>query len=108
MKWQNVLVLAASWFFYGCWDWRFLLLIAFTSLASYVSGMMIGRLPRERGRWVMWGNIVINLLILGVFKYYDFFVQSFADLFLGGDANGMLLRLVLPVGISFYTFQALS
>ncbi len=56
----------------------------------------------------MWGNIVINLLILGVFKYYDFFVQSFADLFLGGDANGMLLRLVLPVGISFYTFQALS
>lgn len=56
----------------------------------------------------MWGNVALNLLILGVFKYFDFFAQSFADLFLGGRADGLLLHLVLPVGISFYTFQALS
>lgn len=108
LQWQNLFVLAASWFFYGCWDWRFLFLIAFTSLASYVSGLLIGCLPRRKARWVMWGNVLINLLVLGLFKYYDFFVQAFADLFFGGCADGLLLRLVLPVGISFYTFQALS
>ena len=108
LRWQNFFVLAASYFFYGCWDWRFLVLIAFTSAISYISGLMIARLPRGHARWMMWGNVVVNLLILGVFKYYDFFVQSFADLFLGGCSDGLLLHLVLPVGISFYTFQALS
>lgn len=108
MRWQNLFVLAASWFFYGCWNPLFLLLIAFTSAASYLSGYGIGRCQGMSKKWVMWGNVVVNLLVLGVFKYYDFFVQSFADLFLGGHADGLLLRLVLPVGISFYTFQALS
>ena len=114
LEWQNAFVVAASYLFYGWWDWRFLLLIAFTTLCSYASGLAIGKAqshPSEGGRspkFFLWGNIVLNLLILGAFKYYDFFVQSFADAFLGGKAEGMLLHAVLPVGISFYTFQALS
>lgn len=108
LLWQNLFVLAASWFFYGCWDARFLMLIAFTSAMSYGSGVLMERVAEGRRRWVMWGNVVLNLLVLGVFKYYDFFAQSFADVFLGGKGEGLLLHLVLPVGISFYTFQALS
>ena len=110
LRWQNLFVVAASYLFYGWWDPRFLLLIAFTSLCSYFSGLAIER-ERERqarGKGWMWANVVVNLLVLGVFKYYDFFAQSFADVFLGGQADGLLLRVVLPVGISFYTFQALS
>jgi len=106
LKWQNLFVLAASYLFYGWWDWRFLLLIALTSGLSYASGLMIER--RRRPLAVMWCNVVVNLAILGVFKYYDFFAQSFANLFLGGDSDHLLLHLILPVGISFYTFQALS
>ena len=108
LRWQNLFVLAASYLFYGWWDWRFLLLIAFTSGCSYLSGLLMTSADRRRNRAVMWANIVINLLVLGVFKYYDFFVQSFADLFFGGHADGLLLHVLLPVGISFYTFQALS
>ena len=108
LRWQNLFVLAASYLFYGWWDWRFLLLIAFTSACSYLSGMAIAASEGRRRQALMWLNIGVNLLILGLFKYYDFFVQSFADLFLGGHADGLLLHLVLPVGISFYTFQALS
>ena len=106
LKWQNLFVLAASYLFYGWWDWRFLPLIAITSASSFASGLLI-----ESYHWrklAMWGNVCLNLLILGVFKYYDFFMQSFANLFLNGNADGLLLHLILPVGISFYTFQALS
>ena len=108
LRWQNLFVLAASWFFYGCWDARFLMLIAFTSAMSYASGLLLDRVAEGRRKWVMWGNVVLNLIVLGTFKYYDFFAQSFADMFLGGKGDGLLLHLVLPVGISFYTFQALS
>ena len=104
-KWQNLLVVVASYLFYGWWDWRFLLLIAFTSACSYVSGLLIGN-----GRWrktALWGNIIVNLGILGLFKYYDFFAVEFAQLF-GLSADSVTLNLILPVGISFYTFQALS
>ncbi|MCR5445248.1 MAG: MBOAT family protein [Bacteroidales bacterium] len=105
---QNLFVLAASYLFYGWWDPRFLLLIVFTSLCSYLSGLGIERLQGRGRTVVLWSNVLINILILGIFKYYDFFAQSFADLFLGGHADRLLLHLVLPVGISFYTFQALS
>ena len=111
LRWQNAFVVAASYLFYGWWDWRFLLLIAFTTLCSYISGRQIastGSNSTTSRKLFLWGNIIINLLILGVFKYYDFFAQSFADAFLGGHADHLLLHLVLPVGISFYTFQALS
>ncbi len=104
-RWQNLLVVAASYVFYGWWDWRFLLLIAFTSACSYFSGLLI-----NGGRWrkaALWGNIIINLAILGLFKYYDFFAVEFAQLF-GLSSDNVTLNLILPVGISFYTFQALS
>lgn len=108
--WQNAFVVAASYLFYGWWNWRFLLLIAFTTLCSYISGRAIEASAAKlaKAKAVMWGNIILNLGILGIFKYYDFFIQSFADTFLHGHADHLLLHLVLPVGISFYTFQALS
>lgn len=110
LKWQNLFVVAASYVFYGWWDWKFLILIAITSFFSWGSGLLIYKYKDERrkARWISAANIILNLGILGLFKYYDFFAQSFADLFLGGKADGILLHLILPVGISFYTFQALS
>ena len=110
VKWQNLFVVVASYVFYGWWDWRFLILIAFTSAFSFCCGLWIDKYrgtPRKT-RLFSALNIVVNLLILGVFKYYDFFATSFADAFLGGNTDGLLLKLVLPVGISFYTFKALS
>lgn len=116
LRLQNAFVLVASYVFYGWWDWRFLLLIAFTSFCSWGSGLLIGRgltQPSLKGRrlfsprfWMI-VNIVLNLGILAVFKYYDFFVSEFGQLF-GISTDSLLLRIILPVGISFYTFQALS
>ena len=110
LKLQNLFIVVASYVFYGWWDWRFLLLIAFTSACTYVSGLHIEKYRDTPGKakTVHVLNIVVNLLILGVFKYYDFFVTSFADAFLGGKTDGLLLKVILPVGISFYTFKALS
>lgn len=105
---QNLFIVVASYVFYGWWNWRFLILIAFTTLCSFLSGIGIERAQSPRTRKaVMTVNIVINLAILGTYKYYDFFVRSFAELF-GCQADSLLLHLILPVGISFYTFQALS
>ena len=111
LRLQNAFVVIASYVFYGWWDWRFLLLIAFTSLCSWGSGLLIGAKSREQNTsaakaW-MTANIVINIGILAMFKYYDFFVSEFCQMF-GITTNGLLLRVILPVGISFYTFQALS
>ena len=110
LKLQNLFIVVASYVFYGWWDWRFLVLLAFTSLFSYASGLAIEKYRDTPGkaRAANILNIVINLLILGVFKYYNFFVTSFADAFLGGKTDGLLLKVILPVGISFYTFKALS
>lgn len=102
---QNLWIVAASYLFYGWWDWRFLMLIAFTSGLSWLSGVMMGRRRREK-LW-LWISVVVNLAILGLFKYYDFFAAELATL-LGVASDKVLLHLVLPVGISFYTFQALS
>ncbi len=112
LQWQNALIVVASYVFYGWWDWRFLLLIAFTSLCSYVFGLLIGKNLSEgkerkaRGYNVL--NIVINIAILALFKYHNFFVESLIGLFPKIGAEKLLLHLILPVGISFYTFQALS
>ena len=78
VKWQNLFIVVASYVFYGWWDWRFLILIAFTSLCSYGSGLLIDKfrdMPR-RAKMVNVLNIVVNLLILGLFKYYDFFAGA--------------------------------
>ena len=105
---QNTFVVVASYVFYGWWDWRFLLLIAFTSICSWGSGLLIGKAEsKKRAKAWMWLNIIVNLGILAVFKYYDFFVTEFAQLF-HISTEGLLLKVILPVGISFYTFQALS
>lgn len=109
LKLQNLFIVAVSYLFYGWWDWRFLFLIAFTSFCSWGSGLLIEKYRhRPAAKVVHVSNICLNLAILGVFKYYDFFVTSFANLFLGGNTDGLLLKIILPVGISFYTFQALS
>ena len=108
LRLQNAFVVVASYVFYGWWDWRFLLLIAFTSFCSWGSGLLIGR-AETRKKAKVWTtlNIVFNLSILALFKYYDFFVTEFAQLF-HIPTDGLLLKVILPVGISFYTFQALS
>ena len=111
-RWQNLLIVLASYVFYGWWDWRFLLLIALTSFCSFLSGVGLERYEghRSRQKLVSAANIILNLSILGVFKYYNFFVESFSVLFssMGLQLDWVTLNIVLPVGISFYTFQALS
>ena len=108
LLWQNLFVVIASYIFYGWWDWRFLILIAITTFLSFLSGLGIEYARSQRGKKaVMIANIVVNLGILGVYKYYDFFAREFAELF-GIESDFLLLHLILPVGISFYTFQALS
>ena len=111
-KWQNLLVVVASYIFYGWWDWRFLCLIALTSFFSYASGLLLERYEGHR-RWqqvVSAANIVLNLSILGTFKYYNFFVENLDALFgmMGYHLDWVTMNVILPVGISFYTFQALS
>ena len=118
LKLQNAFVVLASYVFYGWWDWRFLILIAFTSLCSYVSGLLIQKSQITNDQspiaklW-LWLNIVLNLGILATFKYYDFFVTEFITTFFAESVQPSLLhsftlKVILPVGISFYTFQALS
>ncbi len=112
LKWQNALTVAASCVFYGWWDFRFLFLIAFTSLCSFFSGILIEREKAggRSGTGIAVANVAVNLLVLGVFKYFDFFVESLAAAFsaFGVELHPVTLKLILPVGISFYTFQALS
>ena len=113
LRWQNAFVVLASYVFYGWWDWRFLILIAFTSFCSWGSGLLVKKYQDDgsnRAKIIQWANIIVNLSILGVFKYYNFFVQSFINAFgsVGITLHGSTLKLILPVGISFYTFQALS
>lgn len=111
-RYQNLLIVIASYVFYGWWDWRFLFLIAFTSLCSYGSGLLIehseGR--RKRQRIVSAINIVLNLSVLGIFKYFNFFIENLEVLLgtLGWHLDKVTMNIILPVGISFYTFQALS
>ncbi len=108
LRLQNAFIVVVSYIFYGWWDWRFLLLIAFTSFCSWGSGLLIGKAKtKKKAKTWMWLNIVLNLGILALFKYYDFFATEFAELF-NLSTDGLLLRIILPVGISFYTFQALS
>ena len=151
-EWQNLLIVTASYVFYGWWDWRFLFLIVFTSLCSFYSGVLIERWrggavargcensleadqttlgqsysggegcvggnlvpPHPRTpvlpRIVCAVNLIVNFLILGVFKYYNFFADSLAQLFwhvFHYQLDWVTLNVILPVGISFYTFQALS
>lgn len=110
-KLQNILLLFASYFFYACWDYRFLFLLMFSTLLDYFSGIKIFEAENKKKRtfW-LWLSIGINLGFLGYFKYYNFFISSFAQGFaaLGIKINISTLQIILPVGISFYTFHGLS
>jgi len=112
-RWQNLFVVIASYVFYGWWDWRFLILIAITSLSSFCSGLLLEHYESRRRvqQAVSTGNILVNLSILFFFKYFNFFTDSLnvmlVSLF-GYQMDNVTLNIVLPVGISFYTFQALS
>lgn len=112
LKWQNLFIVLVSYIFYGWWNKNFLILIAFTTLCSYLSGILLDRISEKGGkaRAIAAINIVINLLILGVYKYYNFFADSLIEAFsgIGVELHMKSLNLVLPVGISFYTFQSLS
>ena len=108
---QNLLLLAGSYFFYGWWDWRFLSLILLSTIVDYFIGLRVHASTDDRLRnRLVACSVTFNLGLLGVFKYFDFFVESFTSLLaVGGiEAQPTLLEVVLPVGISFYTFQTIS
>lgn len=110
-KFQNFFLLTASYVFYGWWDWRFLTLIALSSLTDFFISIFIARESNQFTRKVLLGlSLASNLGLLVYFKYFNFFVDSFAEVFsfLGNEIEAHRLSIVLPVGISFYTFQTLS
>lgn len=120
VKWQNASILIASYFFYVWWDWKFLALLLTTTLTSYLSGKLIAKYKfasttnhqKKHGPawWILMGTIVLNIGILFFYKYFNFFIQSFIDTFslFGKELTISTLKIILPIGISFYTFTALS
>jgi D-alanyl-lipoteichoic acid acyltransferase DltB (MBOAT superfamily) len=108
---QNYILILASYYFYSCWDWRFLFLLVFSTLLDYSCALKIehGATPSMRKLW-LWLCVTVNVGFLGVFKYYNFFAESFAALLssFGLHSSPLLLNVILPVGISFYTFHGLS
>ncbi len=111
LSWQNILLLVSSYFFYACWDWRFLFLLIFSTLLDYFTGLKMADAANNTNRkfW-FWLSISVNLGFLAVFKYYNFFIESFAEALnqAGVQVNYFTLNVILPVGISFYTFHGLS
>lgn len=110
-KYQNILLLVASFYFYGCWDWRFLFLLIFSIGLDYFSGIQIeNSKTKKMATFWLTLSIAINLGFLGFFKYYNFFIENFAELLhsFGFGVNMWVLKVILPVGISFYTFHGLS
>ncbi|HYD48948.1 MAG TPA: MBOAT family protein [Terriglobales bacterium] len=108
---RRAVLIAAGYYFYGTWDWRFLGLLMLTTVIDYVVAQMIYRAPdKQRQRQILIVSLIINLGILGFFKYFNFFLDSAVDLLglLGLQANVPVLRILLPVGISFYTFQSMA
>ncbi len=111
LKLQNVFLVVASYLFYGWWDWRFLSLIVFSSGVDYLVGRRLSSTDSPKSRiTLLLISLVVNIGFLGVFKYFNFFAQSFADAFtlMGAKIEPAQLKIILPVGISFYTFQTLS
>jgi alginate O-acetyltransferase complex protein AlgI len=111
LKLQNALLLVASYFFYACWDWHFLFLLMFSTLLDYYSGLkMQDATNLKNKKFWFWLSVTVNTAFLGVFKYFNFFSASFAESFshIGLKINPWTLNVILPVGISFYTFHGLS
>ena len=108
---QNLMILIASYVFYGWWDWRFLSLIFISSITDYAIGIGLDKSKSKKKRKLLLSiSLLINIGLLGFFKYFNFFIDSFIDLFstFGFSINARSLSIILPVGISFYTFQTLS
>lgn len=111
LKFQNILLLVASYYFYSCWDWRFLFLLVFSTFLDYFTGIKIcDSNTRSKKLFWLWLSVGINVGFLGFFKYYNFFVSEFARAIsnLGYTIDPWTLKVILPVGISFYTFHGLS
>ncbi|WP_395052163.1 MBOAT family O-acyltransferase [Flavobacterium sp.] len=108
---QNILLLASSYFFYAFWDWHFLFLLVFSTVLDYFTGIKMYEAKTEKSKktW-FWLSVLINLGFLGIFKYYNFFANSLAIALekIGFEASFWTLEVILPVGISFYTFHGLS
>ncbi len=108
---QNVLLLGASYYFYACWDWRFLFLLMFSTLLDFYTGIRMKDAANDRNKKIwFWASIIINLGFLGVFKYYNFFAENLQLSLqsIGWHVDFWTLQVILPVGISFYTFHGLS
>lgn len=111
LKLQNLLLLVASYYFYSCWDYRFLFLLMFSTFLDYYTGIKMEEAGNQRSKKIWFVlSVAINLGFLGIFKYYNFFVDSFATAlgYTGAEKSFWTLQIVLPVGISFYTFHGLS
>ncbi len=110
LKWQNALVLVASYFFYGWWSWKFMGLLMLSTALDYAYGFWVASPNRKKAKFFLYLSIINNLGILGVFKYYNFFAKQFQHGFdlLGLHTNPFLLNVALPIGISFYTFHGMS
>lgn len=111
LRLQNLFLIGASYLFYGWWDWRFLFLIFGSSLVDYFVGIGIANATSTARKKLLLGiSIAVNLGFLGFFKYFNFFVESFVDAFtfFGMPFDPFRLNIILPVGISFYTFQTMS
>ena len=111
LKLQNLLIVVASYVFYGWWDWRFLSLILFSTIVDYTIGRQLKNKENQlKRRVLLWSSILVNLGLLGFFKYYNFFLDNFITVFsfFGQEIQANSLNIILPVGISFYTFQTLS
>ena len=110
-SYKNIFLLAASYFFYGYWDWRFCLLLLLSTVVDFYLGLKIHNSENDKKRkLLLYASLGINLGILGFFKYFNFFVDSFQTMMnnFGGNVDSLHLNIILPVGISFYTFQTLS
>lgn len=111
LKSQNLLIVLTSYLFYGWWDWRFLSLLFLSTIVDYSVGLGLSKEENQRKRRILLAiSVSVNLGLLMFFKYYNFFIDSFADAFtfFGSEFNRSSLRIILPVGISFYTFQTMS
>jgi len=111
LKLQNILIVISSYIFYGWWDWRFLSLILFSTIIDYNIGLLLSKLENiQKRKILLWISLLANLSFLGFFKYYNFFLDNFitAFSFFGTEIKANSLNIILPIGISFYTFQTLS
>ena len=109
LKKQNIFLVVVSFFFFACFDWRFLFLLLFSILLDYFIAIKIFESISNKKRW-LWLSIGVNICFLGFFKYFNFFIDNFSELIslFGLKANTWTLKIILPIGISFYTFHGLS